>query len=70
MQNIAERRFLRLSQILGDKRASPPVAPIIPVSRSTWWSGIKTGRFPQPVRLGTRTTVWRSEDINALLDRR
>ncbi|MER2266815.1 helix-turn-helix transcriptional regulator [Methylobacterium oxalidis] len=54
--------FVRLSSIL-----SPP-GPI-PVSRSTWWAGVKTRKFPQPVKLGPRTTVWRVEDIRALIEK-
>ena len=53
--------LVRLSQILA------PEGPI-PVSRSTWWAGIKDGRFPQPLKLGPRTTVWRVEDIRALFE--
>ena len=53
--------FVRLSQILG------PNGPI-PVSKSTWWQGVKEGRFPQPQKLGPRTTVWRVEDIRALYE--
>jgi len=55
--------FLREKQILGDRRADPPIPAIFPVSRSTWWSGVKSGRFPQPVKLGPATTAWRAEDI-------
>ena len=40
----------------------------IPVSRSTWWAGVKDGRFPKPLKLGPRTTVWRIEDIRALIE--
>jgi predicted DNA-binding transcriptional regulator AlpA len=54
--------FLRLSSVLA------PKGPI-PVGRSTWWAGVKTGRFPKPVKLGPRTTVWRVEDIRALIER-
>jgi predicted DNA-binding transcriptional regulator AlpA len=53
--------FVRLSQILA------PVGPI-PVSKSTWWHGVKEGRFPQPQKLGPRTTVWKAEDVRALFD--
>lgn len=52
--------FLRLKSIIG------PGGPI-PVSKSTWWLGVKTGRYPQPVKLGPRLTVWRTEDIDALV---
>lgn len=54
--------FLRLSSILA------PNGPI-PVSKSTWWAGVKDGRFPQPVKLGRRITAWRVEDILALIER-
>ncbi len=53
--------FVRLSEILG------PEGPI-PVSKSTWWAGVKSGRFPKPMKLGPRITVWRAEDIQALID--
>lgn len=52
--------FVRLKQILA------PHGPI-PVSKSTWWAGIKDGRFPKPMKLGDRVTVWRAEDIQALI---
>lgn len=72
MSNIAtlpETGFVRLSQIIGNSKAEPPVPPIIPVSRSSWWLGVKTGRFPKPVRLGPRTVAWRVEDLRTLIDR-
>jgi prophage regulatory protein len=60
--------FLRLPQIIGDRNAKPPIPPIIPVSKSTWWAGVRTGRYPQPTRaLGARITAWRVEDIRALI---
>lgn len=46
----------------------PTILKIFPVSKSTWWAGIKIGRFPRPVKLGPRTTVWRVEDIRALIE--
>ena len=51
--------FLRLPQVLA----------LIPISKSAWWEGCKTGRYPKPVKLGPRTTVWRAEDIAALVER-
>ncbi|MCB1893539.1 MAG: AlpA family phage regulatory protein [Rhodocyclaceae bacterium] len=60
--------FLRLVQILGNPNAEPPIPPIVPVAKSTWWAGVKSGRFPKPVKLGPRTTAWRAEDIRTLLD--
>jgi len=50
--------FVRLRHIL----------QAIPISKSTWWAGVKTGRYPQPVRtLGQRITAWRVEDIRELI---
>ncbi len=68
MNQLPESGFLRLPQIIGNRRAVPPVPPIIPVCKSTWWNGVQSGRFPQPVKLGPRTTAWRVEDIRALIE--
>lgn len=51
--------FLRLPQILA----------IFPISRSAWWEGCRTGRYPKPIKLAPRTTVWRAEDIKAFIER-
>ena len=56
---IPSSGFLRLPQILA----------IFPISKSAWWDGCRTGRYPKPVKLGPRTTVWRAEDIAALVQR-
>ena len=69
MSTLPAAGFVRLSQILGDPRAKPPTPALIPVGKSTWWDGVRTGRFPKPVKLGPRTTAWRVEDIRTLLDR-
>lgn len=45
----------------------PAVLTVIPVSKSTWWAGVKSGRYPQPVKLAERITAWRVEDIQALI---
>jgi prophage regulatory protein len=46
----------------------PQVLSLVPVGRSTWWAGVREGRFPQPVKLGPRTTCWRNSDIIALIE--
>ena len=69
IQQLPETGYVRLPQIIGDKNAEPPIPAIIPVSRSTWWDGVRTGRYPAPVRtLGRRITAWRVEDIRALIN--
>ena len=64
---LPETGFVRLPNIIGDSKNNPPIPAIIPVSRSTWWAGVKSGRYPQPVKLGLRITAWRVEDIRALI---
>jgi predicted DNA-binding transcriptional regulator AlpA len=61
--------FLRQRQILGDRRADPPIPAILPIGKTAWWEGIAKGKYPKPVKLGPRTTAWRVDDIKALLDR-
>lgn len=58
--NLPAEGCVRLSQVL------VPRGPIL-VSKSTWWAGVKDGRFPQPIKLGQRITVWRVEDIRTLI---
>ena len=56
---LPETGFVRLPQILS----------LIPISRSAWWAGIREGKFPQGIKLGSKTTVWRAEDIRQLIER-
>jgi predicted DNA-binding transcriptional regulator AlpA len=50
---LPEEGFLRLNQVLS----------VFPVSKSAWWAGVKTGRFPAGVHLSVRTTAW---DVNSI----
>ena len=63
--SLPETGYVRLPQIVGDSKAGIPA--IIPVSKSTWWAGVKIGRYPQSVKLSERCTAWRVEDIRALV---
>lgn len=67
MNQLPEIGFLRIRQIVGNPKATPPTPPLIPISTSGWWAGVKSGRFPKPVRLGSNTVAWRVEDIRALI---
>ena len=58
--SLPDEGFVRLTAILA------PAGPI-PVGKSTWWLGVRSGRFPQPVKLGPRITAWRVEDIRRLI---
>lgn len=60
MTSSHKPRLLRLHQIIA------PGGPI-PVSRSTWYEGVRTRRFPQRAEtLGGRVAVWYSDEIDQL----
>jgi hypothetical protein len=67
MIELPETGFLRLPQIIGDRNANPPIPPLIPVKKSNWWAGVRSGRYPKSVKLGPRVTAWRVEDIRTLI---
>ena len=56
---MAQESLLRLPQILER----------IPISKSAWWQGCKDGKYPKPIKLSARTTVWKKSDIDALIQR-
>jgi len=56
---LPETGFLRL----------PKVLEIVPVSKSTWWAGVREGRYPKPVKLSANVTAWRATDIRELIER-
>jgi predicted DNA-binding transcriptional regulator AlpA len=68
MDTLPATGFLRLRQIIGDSKSKPPVDGIFPVGRSTWFAGIKSGRYPKPVKLSPRIVAWRVEDIRLLVE--
>lgn len=65
--HMAKAAFYRLSQILGKPNANPPIDPIIPVCRTTWHNGVKSGKYPKPIKLGVRMVAWKASDIDALV---
>jgi len=58
MHDIPETGFLRLPQVL----------TVIPLGKTSWWKGVKSGRFPKPIKLSPRCTAWRAEDIRQLIE--
>lgn len=58
--------FLKLKEII--KLPGSTAKPLIPVGRSTWNAGVKSGLYPQPVKLGARLQVWRRSEIQAFID--
>jgi predicted DNA-binding transcriptional regulator AlpA len=51
--------FLRLNQVL----------QFVPIGKTRWYAGLKSGEFPQPVALGPRAKGYRAEDIRSLIER-
>jgi prophage regulatory protein len=64
---LSEKGYVRLASIIGSRKKGQP--GLLPFGPTTWWDGVKSGRFPKPVKLGPRITAWRVEDIRALLER-
>lgn len=60
-------RFYRLKEIIGDRKSGIP--PIIPVSRASWYAGIRAGKYPASIQLSERSVAWRESDIKALYDK-
>ncbi len=56
----------RIKTIVRTKEGCPP---LFDMSASTWWAGVRSGRFPKPVRMGKRMTRWRGSDLLAFVDR-
>ena len=68
MSQLNPSSLYRLKQIIGDRNSDPPLSPIVPVSPSTWWRGVKEGRFPKPQKLSSKVTVWKGSDLMALVE--
>lgn len=58
IQELPKTGLLRIKQVL----------QFVPVSRSTWWAGVKTGLYPKPIKLSERVTCWKSADIRDLVE--
>jgi predicted DNA-binding transcriptional regulator AlpA len=61
--------FLKLTQIIGNPKAVPPVPALIPIGKTSFLNGVKSGIYPAPVKLGMRSVAWRVEDITALIEK-
>ena len=56
--NSSVKRLLRIKEVLAR----------LSISRSSFLEGCRTGRYPKPIKIGPRTTVWKSEDIDAFIE--
>ncbi|NWF38538.1 AlpA family phage regulatory protein [Mariprofundus sp. NF] len=63
MYEMPSEGFMRLKQVL----------LVFPVSKSTWWAGVKSKKYPRPYKLTDtidgKVTAWRVQDIRALIAR-
>lgn len=57
---LPETGYVRLPQILA----------VFPVGKTTWWDGVKKGKYPKGHKLSSRITAWRAEDIRALIEKK
>ena len=71
---LPETGFIRLAQIVGQKadpskykRKRAEITGLLPISRTTFLNGVKSGKYPKPIKLGERTTAWKIEDIRTLI---
>lgn len=58
IQELPQTGLLRIKQVL----------KFIPVSRSSWWAGVKSGRYPAPQKLSPRVTVWSCQSIRKIIE--
>ena len=56
-QQLPQTGYVRLPTILAH----------YPVGRSTWWAGVKSGKYPPAIKLSPNITAWKAEDISALI---
>jgi len=79
--DITHDVLLRIEQIIGTAAAKPHKAkyqqvrreapfyePIFPVGRSTWYAGVRSGRYPAPVKLSERCSAWKKSEIDELIN--
>jgi prophage regulatory protein len=52
------RNLLRLKDVLA----------VYPISRTSWYEGVKLGLYPQPLRLGKKTVAWNAQEIEAAIN--
>lgn len=45
----------------------PQVLDRFPVGRSTWYAGIRSGIYPQPILISRRAVAWTTESVDKLI---
>lgn len=52
----------------GFLRAAQIIPKMIPVSRSTFFSWVAADKFPRPIKLSERVTVWRVAEVESWIE--
>ena len=60
-------KLLRVKDIVRDNKSGK--SNYLPISKSSWWSGVAEGKYPQPIKLGPKTTCWRESDILSIMNK-
>jgi hypothetical protein len=60
--------YSRLSTVIGDKKANPPIPGLFPMSKPSWYRGIKAGRYPKPVKIGPNMSAYANSKLNELME--
>ena len=45
----------------------PVILQVLGVKKSFFWEQVQAGRFPKPIKMGQRISVWRVEDVRQLI---
>ena len=54
---MSKLKFLRVNQLSHD----------LSMGKSTIWAWVKAGKFPKPIKISPRMTVWSAADVEAWL---
>ncbi|WP_441228137.1 helix-turn-helix transcriptional regulator [Tardiphaga sp. 20_F10_N6_6] len=60
MQPFRDDQFYRLKHIVQPHGK-------FPICASSWWAGVKSGRYPKPIKLGPKISVWQGSVLNSLV---
>jgi prophage regulatory protein len=66
MNQLSDEGFVRLKDIIGDRKKGIPA--LLPISRSTFWLRVRSGAYPKGVLLGSNIRAWRVREIRALMN--
>ena len=60
MLELEELGFIKIKDFIGPNKS-------LPISPSSFYAGVKTGKYPAPVKIGVRSSALRNADARALL---